>query len=73
LRALQTAGITEFDVPGTGTGAGQGTAVICSNISSGAVAGTYIDGNNVLHGFLWIPCDDECDDKSESVAAPILQ
>jgi hypothetical protein len=48
--------LTTIDAPGAGTGAGQGTAgAFSSNNPSGAVAGTYIDGNNVQHGFLYIP------------------
>ena len=42
---------TTFDVPGTGTGAGQGTIPLDNN-NPGAVAGQAIDGGNVTHGFL---------------------
>lgn len=46
--------IITFDAPGAGTGAGQGTYV--SGISAGgAIAGNYVDGNNVNHGFLRTP------------------
>jgi hypothetical protein len=40
-----------FDAPGAGTGAGQGTLPE-SNNTLGAIAGNYIDGSNVNHGFL---------------------
>src|SRR5215469_13483345 len=40
-----------FDVPGAGTGAGQGTTPYAIN-PSGAIAGPYTDANNVDHGFL---------------------
>src|SRR5438094_10003647 len=43
--------ITTFDVPGAGTGPGQGTRA--SNINpSEAIAGRYIDPSDVSHGFL---------------------
>jgi hypothetical protein len=43
--------LTEFDVPGAGTGPFQGTTVY--NIApNGAVAGFYLDSNNVFHGFV---------------------
>ena len=50
--------LTIFDVPGAGTGPNQGTG--CSGCARpinvfGAVAGFYIDGNNVVHGFLRSP------------------
>jgi hypothetical protein len=40
-----------FDVPGMGTGAGQGTIPLDNN-NSGAITGESIDGSNVTHGFL---------------------
>jgi hypothetical protein len=40
-----------FDVPGMGTGAGQGTIPLDNN-NTGAVMGEAIDGDNVVHGFL---------------------
>ena len=40
-----------FDVPGTGTGAGQGTIPVDNN-DPGAITGEAIDGGNVIHGFL---------------------
>ena len=46
--------ITEFDAPGAGTGAGQGTIGGLIN-DSGVIAGGYIDANGVSHGFLLIP------------------
>jgi len=38
--------------PGAGTGAGQGTSAFFNN-STGAIAGTYVDSNDVNHGFMW--------------------
>jgi hypothetical protein len=50
--------LTTFDAPGAGTASGQGTE--CPGCSVGfnlfgAEAGLYIDGNNVVHGFLRSP------------------
>jgi hypothetical protein len=45
---------TIVDAPDAGTGSGQGTfgeAASCIN-ASGAVTGTYVDSNNVAHGFV---------------------
>jgi hypothetical protein len=47
-----------FEVPGAGTGTGQGTG--CPGCASGlnqwgTIAGTYTDSNNVYHGFLRSP------------------
>ena len=50
LRAPNGA-ITTFDVPGAGTGPGQGTLPASNNPADGIV-GTYIDANDVEHGFL---------------------
>jgi hypothetical protein len=47
----QQGNFSTFDVPGTGTGAGQGTIPVDNNIP-GAVVGEAIDGNTVIHGFL---------------------
>jgi hypothetical protein len=44
-----------FDVPGAGTGSYQGTGCPGCNLGLnqlGAIAGSYIDANNVSHGFL---------------------
>jgi hypothetical protein len=46
--------IITFDVPGAGTGAGQGTMPI-GIVQGGWVMGRYIDANNVAHGFLRTP------------------
>ncbi len=49
--------MTTFDAPGAGTGAGQGTYPLyttCLN-PAGAIVGSYIDANNVYHGFLRNP------------------
>ena len=45
---------TTFDVPGVGTGAGQGTYPNANNPED-AIPGWYIDANGVQHGFLRIP------------------
>jgi molybdopterin/thiamine biosynthesis adenylyltransferase len=45
---------TMIDAPGAGTGVGQGTCAAGNN-SAGAVAGWYVDANNVAHGFLRTP------------------
>ncbi|MGA7625861.1 MAG: hypothetical protein WCA91_20020 [Candidatus Acidiferrales bacterium] len=50
--------ITTFDVRAAGTEAGQGTYDIatCDGINlEGAIAGNYIDGSNVTHGFVRSP------------------
>jgi hypothetical protein len=46
--------ITTFDVPGTGTAAGEGTQIggVDNLNKSGAVSGTYVDGHSVSHGYL---------------------
>jgi len=46
--------ITTFNAKGAGTGANQGT--IGANINpAGAIAGDYLDGSNVWHGFVRAP------------------
>jgi hypothetical protein len=45
---------TTFDVPGAGTGAGQGTVPLCNNPVD-AITGYYIDTSDVFHGFLRSP------------------
>ena len=47
-------GITEFDVPGAGTGAWQGTLAHAIN-PEGAITGSYTDAKGVYHGFLRLP------------------
>jgi len=47
--------ITKFDVLGAGTSSGQGTIPLTNN-HAGAITGTYIDNDNVIRGFLRIPC-----------------
>ena len=45
--------LTEFDAPGAGTGANQGTFSGDKGINpKGEIEGWYIDGSNVYHGFL---------------------
>jgi hypothetical protein len=46
--------ITEFDVRGAGTGAGQGTQPSSIN-QEGAITGSYVDADGVSHGFLRAP------------------
>jgi len=43
--------VTQFDAPGAGTGAWQGT-LPASITPDGTITGHYIDKNNVAHGFL---------------------
>jgi hypothetical protein len=45
-----------FDAPGAGTAAGQGTRPSTNN-QEGTVTGWWVDGNNLNHGFVWIPGD----------------
>ena len=47
----QNGHIITVEAPGAGAGAGQGTWVNAIN-SIGEVAGWYVDGNNVYHGFI---------------------
>lgn len=55
LPATATASeIQTFDVPGAGTGPYQGTTGVQINWA-GTIAGNFIDGNNVQHGFLRDP------------------
>jgi hypothetical protein len=58
LRTAEGA-ITTFDAPGAGTGAGQGTLVSFFHSAGsggmndqGDITGTYVDANNLVHGFL---------------------
>jgi hypothetical protein len=44
-------GFTTFDVPGAGTGAGQGTFPFAISLA-GEMTGFYVDGTNANHGFL---------------------
>lgn len=56
-----TSGIISFEAPGAGTASGQGTG--CFVVSAclfvinqwGAIVGTYLDANNVYHGFIRSP------------------
>ena len=43
--------ITTFDVPGSGTGPGQGT-LVNGITADGSVTGWYVDANDVNHGFV---------------------
>jgi hypothetical protein len=48
--------IINFDAPGAGKTAGSGHGTFPGSLSeAGAIAGHYIDSNNVNHGFLRIP------------------
>jgi hypothetical protein len=58
--------ITKFDPPGTGTIPSSGTFPTVIN-DGGAITGYDLDNNNVAHGFLRSPCnenhgDDHSDD-----------
>ena len=44
-------GFTTFDVPGAGTGAGQGTFPFAIS-PGGEITGFYVDGTDANHGFL---------------------
>ena len=46
--------IITFDVPGAGTGPGQGTSPFFIN-PSGVIGGQYLDANNAYHGFVRSP------------------
>lgn len=46
--------IITFNVPGAGTSAGQGTMPI-GILQGNWISGSYVDGNNVYHGFLRTP------------------
>src|SRR5438874_3521166 len=46
--------ITTFDVPGAGTGPGQGTISFMIN-PAGQITGFYFDASNLRHGFLRAP------------------
>lgn len=50
-RPESTPTIITFEVPGAGTGAGQGSNPIGIN-SAGTITGLYTDASNVSHGFL---------------------
>jgi hypothetical protein len=43
--------ITNFDAPGAGKAADQGTFVQAIN-DSGVIAGTYFDSSGIAHGFI---------------------
>jgi hypothetical protein len=51
LRAPDGTITATFDVPGAGTGPGQGTIASCNN-DADAITGNYIDASNVNHGFM---------------------
>jgi hypothetical protein len=52
--SAQKSKIITFDVPGAGTGAGQGTTP--SNVNdAGVISGNYTDSNNVTHSFMRLP------------------
>jgi hypothetical protein len=48
-----------FDIPGAGTGPGQGTVPFCNNPVD-AITGWEIDANGVFHGSLRIPVRKLC-------------
>jgi predicted membrane protein len=51
---LKSGLIITFDVPGAGTGSGQGSTGFCNNPVN-AITGPYIDASDVSHGFLRSP------------------
>jgi hypothetical protein len=51
--------ITTYDVPGQGTGPGQGVAAIGTINEEGAVIGWYADANGAYHGFIYDGEDDD--------------
>lgn len=61
LNAAASAGEPKFtvlDAPGAGTGSNQGTGCFGCTFAinqSGAIVGTYLDANNVFHGFVRSP------------------
>ncbi len=52
--AADKARIISFDAPGAGTAAGQGTLPV-GIVQGEWISGTYVDRNNVYHGFLRTP------------------
>src|SRR5208337_3508375 len=46
--------ITKFNVPGAGTGSGQGTEGV-GLVDDGSIMGWYFDSNSVPHGYLRTP------------------
>jgi hypothetical protein len=55
LRAADTGNITSFDAPGAGaTSTFEGTGGFSIN-AGGTIAGTYVDTNLVMHGFIFTP------------------
>ena len=48
-----TGAMTTFEVPGAGTGSGQGTIAYSIN-DAGNVTGYYYDARDVFHGFLLV-------------------
>jgi hypothetical protein len=47
--------ITKFDVPGAGTGSGQGTIGGAGINPAGIATSIYVDASNVIHGFVRDP------------------
>ncbi len=54
LRSADTAVVTTFDVPGSGTENGQGTYARFMN-SAGFITGDYVDPNWITHGYVRAP------------------
>jgi hypothetical protein len=55
LRAADTGNITSFDAPGAGSASTfEGTGGLGIN-ATGTIAGTYIDTNVAIHGFIYTP------------------
>jgi hypothetical protein len=61
---------TKLDAPGADLTPGDFNGTFPSNINpDGAIVGTYIDVNNVYHGFVAIPCKQGCFEHNNETAA----
>jgi hypothetical protein len=61
---------TTFDVPGADLTPGDFNGTFPSSINlNNTIVGTYIDVNNVYHGFVATPCHEDCSDNVRDVAA----
>jgi len=61
---------TKFDVPGADQTPGDFNGTFPSTIDQfGAITGTYIDVNDVYHGFVAVPCEQGCFESNNETAA----